>query len=256
MALMKLTFEDVYKKVSEFLGLGSSPTGDDLTKVKDIVYRGYRKLLTSVDPMTGKLHVWSFLKQRATISTLANKWEYQLPLDFVYSNQSLKFDDDEGKPSLVARSESQIMKARSFSTSSGYPQFYAIRAGKYFKDTGQRYEVILSPPPNGVYLLRYSYIIEPEKPTTTTDVFVGGSFVSECILQCSLAVAEFQENDELDVQNQMAEKMLLQLIEQDRQFAPDTVGYNGDSSVQIIDSDITERSFRKIPAPTSVYGVS
>jgi len=255
MALMKLTFSDVYIKVSEFIGLGSSPAGDDLTKVKDIVYRGYRRFLSSIDPVTGKLHIWSFLKQRSTINTTADKWEYQLPSDFVYSNNSLKFDDDEGRSPLVMCSVSKIMTMRSFSASSNYPLFYAIRAGKYFKDTGQRYEVILHPQPGGVYLLKYSYVIEPEKPTETSDVFVGGSLASECILQCSLAAAELQENDEISIQNQMAEKLLFQLIEQDRQLAPDTVGYNG-GGTGVLDNEIMARSFRKIPAPTSVYGVS
>jgi hypothetical protein len=51
---LQLTFSDIYTKVSEFLGLGSSPTGTDLTKVKDLTYRGYRRFLLPKNVRNGQ----------------------------------------------------------------------------------------------------------------------------------------------------------------------------------------------------------
>ena len=52
MARLTLSYKDVYDKVGEFLGLvpsGTTPTGQDLTDVKDIVARGLRQFIYPLD---------------------------------------------------------------------------------------------------------------------------------------------------------------------------------------------------------------
>jgi len=251
MARLQLSFSDVYTKVSEFVGTGTSPGTTPLAKAKDIVYRGYMRFLAPIDLSTGKLHTWSFLRQEGLINTIADKWEYELPANFAFPAHDFKFDSRKRAP--IARSEGQIMEMRSSSTSSSYPQYYALRAGKYHKETGQKYEVIFQPPPDGVYKFHYSYVMEPEKPTETDDVFVGGAVVSECILQCALAVAEHYEDEELGVQNAMADKMVAQLVALDKKLAPDTVGMNLDVQVNLNDPAVA-RELRWVGTCLGAYG--
>jgi len=252
MSSLQLTFSEVYIKVSEFLGHGSSPSGTILTDVKNITYRGYRRFLMPIDPKSGVLHTWSFLRQTAVLTTTADKWEYEMPTDFSYPGHSFKFSTQKTPPAM--RSVGQIMTMRSSNTSSSYPQFFAIRAGKYHKDTGQRYEAIFQPPPDGVYTFVYDYIMEPEKPTETGDYFVGGSVASECIMQCALAVAEFQEDETAGIQGAKADELLTALIIHDQKIAPDTVGMN--DGIYSYDPVTLARESRWIDAPTEAYGVS
>jgi len=184
------------------------------------------------------------------LTTETDKWEYELPADFAFPAHGFKFDEDSDYAAPSMRSEGQIMALRSLIVSPSYPQYYALRAGKYHKDTGQKYEVIFHPPPDGVYTFHYSYVMEPEKPTATTDIFVGGAVVSECILQCALAVAEHFQDEKVGVQNAMADKMVAQLVMLDSKLAPDTVGMNLDRRVNLNDPAVA-RELRWVDKITS-----
>jgi len=81
---LEQTFKSVYELVGEFVGWGSSPAAGDITKAKNLVYRGYRRFLQPINMRNGKPHVWSFLKQHGTIITVSGQWQYDLPADFGY----------------------------------------------------------------------------------------------------------------------------------------------------------------------------
>ncbi len=224
MANLKLSFEDVYTKVSEFLGLGSSPTGADLTKVKDITYRGLRNFLYPVNAENGELHHWSFLRQYNTLITTDGQWKYVLPSDF--ANVEIKFihDSQSGYSPITKLSADAIMQKRVFANLNSYPEYFAIVSGNYTKETGQGYEVWFYGTPNGQYIIPYWYIIEPEKPVETTDIFVGGILASEAILECALAVAETQEEDKPGHHVQLAETIVQKLIKADKSTIADVLG--------------------------------
>ena len=231
MALLQLTFSDVYTKVSEFLGLGSSPTGTDLTKVKDIVYRGYRQFLFPMHPRTGKAYIWSFRRRTRTLVTEANKWVYELPEDFAPYLKRPTFIEGQNYPNPELTSEQIIYNNRTADNTSSYPQYAAIRAGDYSPQTGQVYELLFWPTPDAAYTYTYSYAFVPEKPVNDDDVFIGGAEASECILEMALAVAETQEDDTIGIHNQKAQLMLAQLINFDEKLAPPSVGLNVDPSM-------------------------
>ena len=120
---------------------------------------------------------------------------------------------------------------------------------------GTRYKLVIHPPANGVHLLLYGYIIEPDRPTADTDYFIGDAACSECILECSLAEAEIQEDDTPDIHDGRAKDLLHTCIERDLRKAPPTVG-----SMNIAEVFWTEptlaRELRWVDAATSAYGVS
>jgi len=58
---LEQTFQNMYSLVGEFVGWGSSPAAGDVTKAKNLVYRGYRRFLQPINMRNGKPHVWSFL---------------------------------------------------------------------------------------------------------------------------------------------------------------------------------------------------
>lgn len=255
MASLILTFEDVYKRVSDFLGLGTSPTGTNLTKVKDITYRGYRKFLFPFNLQNGQIYVWSFLRRTGTLITSASKSQYTLPVDFVGLVSGFKFDAGENKDNPQRIDISKIRALRSISVAeAANPEYYAIASNPYSAETGANYEAWLYKTPNVALIYKYEYIFDPEKPSATTDLFVGGVRGSEVIMQLALAIAELQEDDIAGPQNDKATELLNAFIAYDQQYIPNAVE---------IDPDIREsvpffrfERMRQIaaPAPPGVGG--
>lgn len=222
MATLKLTFENIYDEIGVFLGLGTSPSATELIKIKNIVYRGYRNFLFPIG------HLWSFLKQEDTITTSVGAWVYELPADYGFLVRKFEFGAGVAYPLLKSRSVAQIMAMRNRSDSNSYPKYYAVRTGNYQPESGQRYELMLQEPPNGVYILNYSYCIEPKKPTNDNDYFVGGMLASECILESALAVAETQEDETIGIHSQLAADAISKLVAWDIKQSPTSVGFNYD----------------------------
>jgi len=229
MATLEQTFTDVYDQVALFLGWGSSPSAGNVTKAKNITYRGYRKFLQPINQRTGRLHVWSFLEQHSVITTTADKWQYALPIDFGYLTRKFEFDAQLGLPPMQERTLQQLMQARVTSVATSYPRIFTIRNAKYVKEIGTLKDVVFYPTPGTVRQLNYSYVISPPKPVADTDLFVGGPWASEVLMECALAAAELQEDDTLGVHTQEAATLLHQLVETDLRNAPESCGrvYDG-----------------------------
>lgn len=224
MDLMTLTFSDVYTDVAEYLGLGSSPTGTDLTKVKDIVYRAYRRFLMPRDA-NGRRYVWTFLKPSYTLTTKSGEWKYLLPETFRAMIHGFRHTTENAHPSINSTSQRRILQLRNVSEHSSYPYYYAIRPTYPNNTTGTNWEVIFYPTPDTTYHLEYTILIHPKKPTNDSDLFVGGPLASEVILQGALAVAEHQEDETYGVQNQLYMTALEDLINEDKALSAESVGY-------------------------------
>lgn len=224
MSSLILTFENAYKRVSDFLGLGLSPTGSNLTKVKDIVYRGYRKFLFPFNPITGQIYVWSFLRKTGTLITKTGESKYILPAEFVGLVSGFKYDAGENKDNPIRIDISKLRALRSISVAeAANPEYYAISSTPYDKDTGTTYEVWFYKTPNAALTFKYEYIFDPDKPTADSDIFVGGVRGSEVIMQLALAVAELQEDDTAGPQDTKAVEMLNAFIAYDQQYIPNAV---------------------------------
>jgi len=253
MAQMTWTFSDVYTKVSEFLGLGPSPSGSDLTKVRDLTYRGYMMFLNPVRRDTGEVHVWSFLKKQATIVTKSGEYRYPLPRDYDRLVGPVEFAEDEGYPPIELVPFKTLRHHRASCSTESYPNECSVVWGRYAPDTGQQREIHFYPTPDSSYVLDYTYVLTPPKVVNDSDYFVGGATESETILQCALAVAEFQEDETIGPQNAKAREMLESLMLKDEQNAPDTAGILRDSGLITV-SPYMYRQFWVPSGSISAYG--
>jgi len=251
MAELTLTYQDLYNKVSEFIGWGSSPTGTDLTNAKAIVHRGYRSFLYPVSMTTGKRHIWSFLKKNTALTTQSGQWKYELPSDFQELYTRFRHDLSTGYPWLGFISAQEILQKRTYSDSSGYPTYFTIQPGIYKKELGQTWEVWFYDEPNSSYILHYSYVIKPDQLSATTDVPIGGVAATEAILECCLAKAEQEYDEVVGIHTQLANTLIQELISSDIADVPDTVGYNLDDGAA--DYPHTERYIPTITDPSDVY---
>lgn len=254
MANLCLTFSDVYNLVSEYLGFGSTPTGTNLTKVKNIVHRGYRQFLNPVDGRTGRGYIWSFLKKESMLVTKEGVSEYELPSDFGCLWYGPKYDNDMHYPNPQPTSIETVRVWLSTDTSNNYPQLYSIVSDVYNPLIGQKYKIVFYPSPNSNYLLRYGYITEPPKLSNDTDIFAGGTRTSEAILETCLAVAEQQEDDIIGLHTQLSAKLINDLIRADVRQVPDSLGIMG--SGNLVDKYTAARLLRYYPDPVEVYGES
>ena len=230
MADMRWQFLAVYTKVIEFLGLDST-VATDVTKAKDIVYRGYMKFLLPVSPGDGETYVWSFLRQPWKIMFEPDKWEYPLPKDWKRFYRKLEYDEDQQGLCLEMTTEQRIMRSRNNITFSSYPTDYAIRTEKFDKSVGSVKNMIVYPTPSAASVINSTYVMMPDKMESDTDYFMGGPLESECILQCCLGIAENQEDEKIGVETQRAVDLIQSLIKDDKGVAPDTVGSVHDANI-------------------------
>ncbi len=224
MASLDLTFSEIYNQVSDFLATGTSPSGTDLTRVKNIVYRAYRQFLNPIDPYSKRKHIWSFLRTYKDIPLVADKYKYNLPLDFSLLDGQVQYEADSSYAPLEKISPDEILARNGITTVTSYPVHYAIVPKTNTNEIGTTWEIWFWPTPDGAYTVRIPYILSPDKPSGTGDYIIGGPMAGEVILEMSLAIAESQEENSAGVHAELAEKLLTQLMLSDTISVPDTLG--------------------------------
>ena len=228
MARLTLSYADLYSEVSYYLGLtprGTAPTGTDLTTCKSIVDRGIRQFLYPIDMTTTLPHEWEFLKTYWSFNTIANQWQYALPIDFSDLYSTLYFDSSTADPPLEKRSAEQIIAMRSDNSSTGSPEYFAITPSRYGIEVGTIYELWLYPTPSQAETLSGFYRADPVQLSATTDLVIGGIRAIEAILESCLAVAEHQE-DEMATSHHTAKaaELIQKLIAFDKVTKSDIIG--------------------------------
>ena len=223
------SFQELYNRVAKFLGTygSSGPSGDSLTDAKNVVNDAYRRFLDAYD--------WSFLKNEYQIITSSGTWQYQLPEDFANIIGTINYGADEIYPPLEQRSVGQIRNFRAENDWSSYPEYFALRAGEYSKEFGQRTDLIFYPTPDAAYPLWFLYKVEPPKLENVADIPIGGSEYSGVLLQLCLAEAESSMDEVAGVQEQKAAGMLAQAINKDVRKRPHTLGYFGVDTISARD---------------------
>jgi hypothetical protein len=243
MARLTLTYQNLYDRVSHFLGLtveGTSPTGNDLTLCKRIVDRGLRQFLYPIDESRGVAYTWSFVEQYWSFLTVSGKWKYALPVDFSNLLTHFSYDSDDALAPLKKRSGQQIKKMRSEIDSSGSPEYYAVVPTQYDAEIGTKYELWLYPTPGQVYKFSAFYRLDPTQLDATGDLAIGGIASIEAILESCLAVAETQEDDNTSTHHQQEARRLVQtLIQFDK----------GKTDTDVVGNLYQGREGRKITMP-------
>uniref|UniRef100_A0A6M3J0N5 Uncharacterized protein n=1 Tax=viral metagenome TaxID=1070528 RepID=A0A6M3J0N5_9ZZZZ len=221
MANFKITYAELYTRISEFLNLTASetaPTGTNLTRCKTLAERGLRRFLYPIDQESGRPHEWSFLRPFYTLNTLSGKWKYQLPEDFSSIITDPTYGDDESFSQMVKTAPDIILNLRSAGVTNYAPFYYCIIDSSFDPAIGEFSEIWLYPEPDSSYPIQFFYKADPTKPSNAADYLPGGVKATEAIIESCLAVCE-QNDDNMNTKHHtaLADKLVQELIIIDKQ---------------------------------------
>jgi len=223
---LSLDYDNLAVRVAEYLGY-SRTSGDwsvaEAARIDEIVQDGYRQFL-----MAGG-HQWSFLEPTATLVTVADTADYDMPDDFGQLAAGFTFAANEAFIRVRVVPESRIRFWRQTDIGTSAPYYVAIRPKTTTGTTGQRFEALLHPTPGAVYNLTYSYRVLVNK-LVTTEYPYGAMNHADALLKSCLAVAELRDTDEQGPHAAQYADALAVSIRFDGQSQPHHLGYNGDGS--------------------------
>lgn len=134
-------------------------------------------------------------------------------------------------PSIEVTSAARIRQFRQNDDTTGRPVFAAIQPQAHVAATGTRFEILLYPIPDDVYVLTYRYKSRPNMIDATSLYPVGGMEHSQTILESCLAIVERKLDDNRGVHHAAFMECLAGSVAHDiAEHTPDRLGYNGDAS--------------------------
>lgn len=169
---------------------------------------------------------------------------YTLPDDFGQPNTWFTYSSSLNRDPLKRISASDLIAMRSGCTTTGYPEYAAIRTRTSAFDgtSGQRLEVMFHPLADGAYPLGYSYYIlsalrlRNESGVEETEYPLGAQVHAQAICDCCIAAVRYLlDNVPLKEYKENIQVAIKESILKDEQLAPTYLGYNIDRS----DSDFT-----------------
>jgi len=252
MANLRLSYSDMYVRVSNFLGLtttGTAPTGTDLTTCKDICQRGLRQFLYPIDIRTNDYWEWSFLSPLYTMVLLDGKWRYQLPKDFSSIITDPTYSENDGFKQIARTTPSNIMNLMAAGDVDYAPYYFATTTSTYDPEIGEIDEIMFYPKPDSTYRIQFYYKSDPTKASAADDFLPGGVKSIEAILESCLAVAESQEDEVIGIHSQLAQKLIQDLI------VIDSKKDNDNAFIGNLYKD-TQKMARSDRAGLNVYGTS
>lgn len=245
MATLKLTYEEIHREVSRFVGKNrslDSVTGDAATDISDAIRAGQRRFYF---PENG--YVWSFLAPTSDYQITNTIDTYDLPKDFIklmsdftykpgveHGNGSITNSEASarGAPITTIKMISPFeMRAMTREKISGFPRYITItpRDGGEngtigngpATDNGEAglYEFIVFPVPDDNYVFQYQYLREPEAIDELNPFHEGSAMHSQTLLQACLLEVEERLRPENPLPNGPSVKFPEQLaasIEKDR----------------------------------------
>ncbi len=237
-------FADLARDVGGERGFGFDPAAykhDEITRVEMDIQGGLRIFYyPPVLPNERVVHSWSFLKPMVTLSVLSATTDYTLPSDYGGIEGPLYFDDDVGHDPIHMVSPTRLQELRmGLTSSSGHPQYAALRPTKSDGTAIQAWELLLWPSPDKAYTLHYRTFYIPERLTKTVVYPTGGAPHAETVRMACLAQTE---NDPDGPFHRRFMGRLRTSVAYDRQTAgADFFGYNGDNSADDIQGLRRER---------------
>ncbi len=203
--------------ISDYLGTGITPTGDDLTRANTLAEGGLRQFLFPPILEGEKApHRWSFMSKTTTL--VVNGANTGLPDDFGMIEGDPSLGAGAGATTLRPMAEDRIRELIANYSTAGAPRLYCVRAMAFTNTTGQRWEMLCFPIPTSV-TLNYTYQVNIDTPVDAggTKYVPGGLEHSETVIASCLALAEVRHNDEPNgYWNQRFMQLLAQSITRDR----------------------------------------
>ncbi len=153
------------------------------------------------------------------------KVTYALPDDFMYLDGSIWYTSGGLDYEIVTVGEQYMFKQRMSDSQVARPRYAAIRPIETMDATvGQRFEMTLTPTPDAVYLLFYTYAVMPEDLDTTDKYPLGGMMHSQTIEAAIMAEAEKLYQDNVGIYENAYQQLLAGSIALDKRQNPQTFG--------------------------------
>ena len=155
-----LSYWEMIQRVGDFMGVGRSPSGDGLARVREVIEDGYERFLYPVISEGDRVpHRWTFLAPLATFDLVIAQWEYDAPSDFGYFISKPTYPASSGVLPLHIDviGELAIRERRALGDSSGDPTVIAVVPKAFTRSTGQRFGFQVWPTPATGYTLTYRY---------------------------------------------------------------------------------------------------
>lgn len=191
-------YDDFVLAANEFLGYGDDSTLWTTQQVAELdrrVQDAYRYCLhPSTIPGERIPHVWSFLEQETTLTTVAGDYDYTLPAAFGSMSGDITFAAGTGYGPIKQSSPQAIRTERQFSNRTGVPEHYAVRWVAQTSGLNQRQELLLYPTPDGAYVLTYCYVLQAPRLSKANPYPLGGPRMSQLMIEATKAVAEAAKN--------------------------------------------------------------
>jgi hypothetical protein len=229
-------YDDFRLLMSEFLGYGDDSslwtTSQDaeLTRRVEEAYRYC--LYPSTIPGERIPHVWNFLEQITTLTTVSDDYDYTLPADFGSMFGDFTFALGTGYGPVKRTSEQTIRTSRQYRDRTGRPEHFALRWRTQTSGMNQQQEVLFWPTPDGTYTLTYQYAILPGLLSKKNPYPLGGPRMSQLMIEACKAVGETVKNGQRGDQWNIFREELMATIQMDKGTNSDpTVGFMRDANI-------------------------
>lgn len=191
-------YDDFLLLCSEYIGYGSDPdlwTTQQRAELDRRVQEAYRYVMyPATIPGDRVSHVWTFLQQVTTLTTVADDYDYTMPADFGSMRGKFTYAEGSGYGAVAPTSEQIIREARAFATVTGRPRASALRWRAQTAGLNQRQEVLLHPTPDAAYVLTYPYAVLVSKLSKINPYPLGGPRMSQLVVEAVKAVGEAVKN--------------------------------------------------------------
>lgn len=230
---LSITYDDLQAEVGAFMHYGDDPStwsSKETSQVDRFIQAGIRQFY--FPPATEGVELgyrWSFLTPTATLATVADDRDYDLPDDFGSMTGQMQYPQDTTLVrGVIQVSEGKMMELMQYSEDTGEPRYYATRFKSATGAAGQRHELLLWPIPDAVYTLTYRYDAYAGKLIQNTYPYpLGGMKYAECITESCLAIAEKRGNDEDGFHGQEFRRLLAAAVALDRRNGAQRFGQMG-----------------------------
>lgn len=233
--LSTTTFSETRVKIADMLSWGRTAGNWGTVKTArlgEILNEGYQQFIfPPILPGETNAHRWSFLRPVTTLTTEDGEDAYDLPEAFGALVGDFTFAAGDNVQHAIERvSEVQIRKYQGQidGSTTGKPQYCAIRPKDVDMNAVQVREVVFWPTPDDELVLSYQYDARLPDWSTADEYPLGGQEHALTLLQSCRDIAARTMDDEarLDKEHARFLERLGASIEQDRKHAPTTLGHN------------------------------
>jgi hypothetical protein len=192
-------FTEFELEVSAFLGYGSDRTlwtTEEEAEIGRTIQEAYRYILyPSRLPGGGLPHVWSWLRQVGTVTTVSGTDTYTLDADFgSMHTRYLTYAANTYWLPIERTSAQDLRERKQWSSQTSRPWLYALEWEPQTAGLNQRQRIIFYPTPDDAYPLSYEYAILIGKLSRINPFPLGGPRISQLMIEACKAVGEAKKN--------------------------------------------------------------